>query len=109
MQQLPTTFAALGEPNRFAIVERLLNEGALSAGEICEDVTISAPAISRHLKVLREAGIVDQRIDRQRRIYTVRPQAVQAIGEWTQRYKEFWETSLDRLEAALNEEMSNDE
>ena len=109
MQPLPTTFAALGEPNRFAIVERLLNEGALSAGEICDEVDISAPAISRHLKVLREAGIVDQRVDRQRRIYTVRPQAVRAIGEWTQRYREFWETSLDRLEAALNEEMSKDE
>lgn len=109
MQPLPTTFAALGEPNRFAIVERLLNEGALSAGEICDEVDISAPAISRHLKVLREAGIVDQRVDRQRRIYSVRPQAVRAIGEWTQRYREFWETSLDRLEAALNEEMSKDE
>ena len=95
------TFAALGDATRFAIVEKLLKEGELSAGNLQDVGTISPPAISRHLKVLREAGIIEQRIDKQRRMYSVRPQAVQAIGEWAMTYREFWQTSLERLEAAL--------
>jgi DNA-binding transcriptional ArsR family regulator len=95
------TFAALGDATRFAIVEKLLKEGELPAGNLQDVGPISPPAISRHLKVLREAGIIVQRIDKQRRMYSVRPQAVQAIGEWAMTYREFWQTSLDRLEAAL--------
>ncbi len=95
------TFAALGDATRFAIVEKLLKEGELPAGNLQDVGTISPPAISRHLKVLREAGIIEQRIDKQRRMYSVRPQAVQTIGEWAMTYREFWQTSLDRLEAAL--------
>ena len=95
------TFAALGDATRFAIVEKLLKEGELPAGNLQDVGTISPPAISRHLKVLREAGIIEQRIDKQRRMYSVRPQAVQAIGEWAMTYREFWQASLDRLEAAL--------
>ncbi len=95
------TFAALGDATRFAIVEKLLKEGELSAGNLQDAGPISPPAISRHLKVLREAGIIEQRIDKQRRMYSVRPQAVQAIGEWAMTYREFWQTSLDRLETAL--------
>jgi DNA-binding transcriptional ArsR family regulator len=106
MADLATTFAALGDPTRFAIVERLLNEGELSAGALQEGVTISPPAISRHLKVLRNAGVVDQRIDKQRRLYSVRPESVQAISAWIISHREFWETSLKRLERALMEEIS---
>lgn len=95
------TFAALGDATRFAIVEKLLKEGELPAGNLQDVGLISPPAISRHLKVLREAGIIEQRIDKQRRMYSVRPQAVQTIGEWAMTYREFWQTSLDRLEAAL--------
>lgn len=104
MSELPTTFAALGDPNRFAIVERLLHEGEMHAGALQERVPFSAPALSRHLKVLRQAGILDQRVDKQKRIYSVRPQAVQAISSWTLGHREFWENSLDRLEIALMEE-----
>lgn len=105
MQALPATFAALGDPTRFAIVERLLVEGELSAGEINEGVAISPPAVSRHLKVLREAGVIEQRVDAQRRIYAVRPEAVRTISAWTMSHREFWHASLDRLEAALVKEM----
>lgn len=105
MQALPATFAALGDPTRFAIVERLLVEGELSAGEINEGVAISPPAVSRHLKVLREAGVIEQRVDAQRRIYAVRPEAVRTISAWTMSHREFWQASLDRLEAALVKEM----
>ena len=98
------TFAALGDATRFAIVEKLLAEGELPAGNLQNVGTLSPPAISRHLKVLREAGIVEQRVDKQRRMYSVRPQAVRAIGEWVMTYQEFWQSSLDRLEAALLQE-----
>lgn len=101
MRELVTTFAALGDVTRFAIVERLLSRGALSAGELGDVADISAPAISRHLKVLREAGIIKQTVDRQRRIYSVAPAAVQAISHWTKSHEAFWNASLDRLDTAL--------
>ncbi|MFT5870077.1 MAG: DNA-binding transcriptional ArsR family regulator [Paracoccaceae bacterium] len=104
MSNLSTTFAALGDATRFAIVERLLIEGELPAGKLQSVGQISGPAISRHLKVLRVAGIVEQRIDKQRRMYSVRPEAVQAIGAWTISHREFWQGSLDRLEQALMQE-----
>ena len=104
MSNLISTFAALGDDTRFAIVERLLKEGELSAGDIQEGTSISAPAISRHLKVLRSAGLVNQRVDKQRRLYSARPEAVQSIGAWSMSYREFWQNSLDRLEWALVQE-----
>ncbi|MDA0222531.1 MAG: metalloregulator ArsR/SmtB family transcription factor [Rhodobacterales bacterium] len=103
MTKLTETFSALGDKTRFAIVERLLTEGELSAGELQAVADISAPAISRHLKVLRLAGVVHQRVDRQHRMYSVAPEAVQAINAWVEYHRRFWETSLDRLERALAE------
>ena len=104
MPQLSETFAALGETTRFAIVERLLAEGELSAGRLREGTGISAPAISRHLRILRSAGVVRQRVDRQRRMYSVRPEAVQSISAWTMSHRDYWQSSLDRLERALLQE-----
>ncbi len=101
---MSNTFYALGDATRFAIVERLLNEGELPAGELQNVGAMSAPAISRHLKVLRKAGILHQRVDKQRRMYSVRPEAVQAISDWSMTYREFWQKSLDRLGAALLQE-----
>lgn len=104
MSHLPTTFAALGDATRFAIVERLLKDGEMAAGELQSVGRLSAPAMSRHLKVLHKAGIVERRVDRQRRLYSVRPEAVQAIGAWTMSYRDFWQGSLDRLVAAMGRE-----
>ena len=104
MSDLTKTFAALGDETRFAIVERLLKEGEMSVGQLQEDISISAPAVSRHLKVLRAAGVIEQRTDKQRRICSVRPEAVQSIGAWSMSYREFWQKSLDRLEWALAQE-----
>ncbi len=101
MTNLPQTFAALSDATRFAIVERLLSEGEQSAGALGGVARLSAPAISRHLKVLREAGVIDQRIAGQHRIYAVRPEAIQAIAAWTMDHRAFWEGSLNRLETAL--------
>lgn len=99
---LATHFAALGDPTRLAIVTRLMSDGPQSAGALQDVADISAPAISRHLKVLRQAGVIRQRIDAQRRIYSVEPDALQAIGNWTMTKREFWEGSLDRLAALLD-------
>lgn len=93
---LPNTFAALGNATRLAIVERLLRDGEVAAGDLA-DGAISAPAMSHHFKVLRDAGIVVQRVDAQRRLYSVRPEAIRAIGQWSLTYKRFWDQSLDRL------------
>ena len=98
--EMISTFAALGHPTRFAIVERLLREGELAAGDLAQPA-ISAPAMSHHFKVLREAGIVRQRVDAQRRLYAVRPEAMRAIGQWTLTYRQFWDGGLDRLDRAL--------
>jgi len=106
MVNLAETFSALGDQTRFAIVERLLTKGEQNAGELLEVAEISAPAISRHLKVLRKAGVIHQRIDRQRRIYTVNPEAIQAVNAWVEYHRRFWEEKLDRLEQALTMEGS---
>ncbi len=102
MTDLPDTFAALADETRLAILERLLARGACTAGELGEVAPISAPAISRHLKVLRQAGVITQRVDGPKRIYSANPAALQAISDWTLSHRAFWESSLDRLERALN-------
>ena len=106
MSQLPRLFSALSDPTRFAIVERLMTDGELPVSELSEGSAISAPAFSRHLKVLTEAGVLTRRTRAQQRLYSVRPEAIQSIGAWTMSHREFWETSLTRLEAALAKEMS---
>lgn len=100
---LPDTFAALGNPTRLAIVERLLRDGEVAAGDLA-DGEMSAPAMSHHFKVLREAGIVVQRIDAQRRLYSVRPEAIRAIGQWSLTYQQFWDQSLDRLNRLIDKD-----
>ncbi len=95
---LEPVFAALADPTRRAIVERLMREGERSAGDLAEPFALSKPAISKHLNVLERAGVVERRIERQWRYCRVRPEAIRAIDEWTERYRDFWEGSLDRLE-----------
>jgi DNA-binding transcriptional ArsR family regulator len=102
--QLADSFAALGHPVRLAIVERLLKRGELAAGDLVASGEMSAPAMSHHFKVLREAGVIRQRVDAQRRLYAVRPEAMRAIGQWSLTYRQFWEQSFDRLDAAIRKE-----
>ena len=99
--QLHALFGALADPTRLAIVERLLREGEQSAGDIAEPFDISKPAISKHLNVLEEAGLIERRIDRQWRVARIRPEAIRSLEEWMNRYRKFWSTSFDRLDKVL--------
>jgi DNA-binding transcriptional ArsR family regulator len=93
-------FSALADPTRQRIVE-MLASGALSSGEIAGRFSLSPPAISQHLKALKQAKLVTVRADKQKRIYALDPQGVGEIADWVDRIKAFWNPRLDALEAAL--------
>lgn len=104
---LVESFSALGDKTRLGIVERLLRDGEKSAGDLVETIDMTAPAVSRHLKILTNAGLITRRVDKQRRIYAANPTTIKEINQWTMDHKAFWEASLNRLEAALED--SSDE
>jgi DNA-binding transcriptional ArsR family regulator len=93
-----TVFDALGDPTRLAIVERLLETGDLTAGEIAKPFAISKPAISRHLKVLEDAGVIERKVARQFRVFRARREGFRELEDWLARSRMFWNTSFDRLE-----------
>jgi len=112
MPAVTDVFGALADPTRLAIVERLLKEGERSAGEIAAPFAISKPAISKHLRVLEDAGLIERRIDRQWRVCRIRPEAIRVIDDWVEQYRAFWDASFDRLERLLakpGEEETDDE
>ena len=96
-------FTALADPTRRQIVE-ILADGDRDASAIAQRFTISKPAISRHLSVLREGGLIEYRKAGQRRIYSIRPDGLNEIDEWLSRYRSLWSDRLDQLERALEEE-----
>lgn len=91
---------ALAEPTRRRIVE-LLAERERSAGEIASQFRTSRPGISRHLRVLREHGLVRAREDGQKRLYSLDPVPLQELDEWLQRYRQFWDNRLDALDTEI--------
>src|ERR1700744_1170177 len=100
-QKLDGGFAALSDPTRRAIVERLVTRGELAAGEIAEPFDISLPAISRHLRVLEEAGLVERRAAKQKRLIRAKPETLALAQDWIDRQRAHWNAALDRLEAAI--------
>ena len=98
--QLNLVFGALSDPTRRGILMRLA-EGESQVSEIASGFEISPPAISRHLKVLEEAGLVTRRVEAQRRIICLDPEALRTASLWVDQYRHFWDGSLDRLEAML--------
>ena len=96
-------FAALAEPTRRQILEHLA-EGELSAGDLARRFTLTQPAVSQHLRTLRDAGLVRIRRDAQRRMYSIDGQGLAQIDAWLSRYRSFWTTHLDALERALHDE-----
>jgi DNA-binding transcriptional ArsR family regulator len=96
---LDALFAALADPTRRAIVERLLSAGELSVGDVAAPFSISTPAISRHLRVLERAGLVERRTERQWRYLRIRQAALAPVENWITRHRKHWNAALDRLEA----------
>jgi DNA-binding transcriptional ArsR family regulator len=96
------TLRALAEPNRFQIVE-LLRDGPRPVGDMVDRLGLRQPQVSKHLRVLTEAGLVDVRVDAQRRIYTLRPAPLQELEVWLERYRSLWEGNFQRLDALLDE------
>jgi DNA-binding transcriptional ArsR family regulator len=99
--RLDAVLAALADPTRRAIVERLLARGELTVGDIAEPFKISSPAISRHLRVLEGAGLIERRVERQWRIVRARPDALASVDTWLARQRHHWNDALDRLEAVV--------
>ena len=97
-----SAFAVLAEPSRRRILD-LLRERERPVNELVEALRVSQPAVSKHLRVLREAGIVEARVDAQRRLYRVRPEPLQEVDAWLEPYRALWNEGLDRLERRLEE------
>jgi DNA-binding transcriptional ArsR family regulator len=96
------TFEALAEPNRRRILD-LLRDGERPVGELVHALDVSQPAVSKHLGVLRHAGLVEARVDAQRRLYRVRAEPLREIDDWIAPYRALWSSSLDALEDHLDD------
>jgi DNA-binding transcriptional ArsR family regulator len=99
--RVESTFAIIAEPNRRAILS-LLASSERSVGEIERRLRMPQTSVSKHLRVLREAGFVEARIDAQRRVYRIRPEPLREIDIWLAPFRHFWTTHVDALERHLN-------
>jgi len=97
---LDSVFGALADPTRRSIVERLAHR-PLTIGEIASEFPISQPAISKHVRVLEEAGLLQRTIEGRVHYCTISPQAMQEVSAWIDRQRRYWNGSLDRLERLL--------
>jgi DNA-binding transcriptional ArsR family regulator len=100
--RLSATFAALADPTRRAILARLAL-GETSVKELAKPFEMTAPAISKHLKVLEKAGLISRGRDAQWRPCKLEPQALKSVDDWLERYRRLWEERFDRLEEYLRE------
>jgi DNA-binding transcriptional ArsR family regulator len=96
-----STFEALAEPNRRRILD-LLRTTERPVGDLVAALALSQPAVSKHLRVLRAAGLVEVRVDAQRRIYRIRPEPLRDLDEWLDPYRRLWAARLDALERHLD-------
>jgi DNA-binding transcriptional ArsR family regulator len=95
-----TVFEILAEPSRRRVLDLLL-EQEHTVGELVEALDMSQPAVSKHLRVLREARLVESRIDAQRRVYSLRPEPLADIDAWLKPYRRFWRGKLASLQRHL--------
>jgi len=98
---MESTFTVIAEPSRRAILS-LLAASELSVGDIETRLKLPQPSVSKHLRVLREAGFVQSRVDAQRRLYTLRPEPLMEIDAWLAPFRRFWSAHLDALERHLD-------
>ncbi|MBR1221216.1 winged helix-turn-helix transcriptional regulator [Bradyrhizobium sp. U87765 SZCCT0131] len=96
------TFAALAEPTRFRIVE-LLRAGPCPVNDIGERLRLSQPQVSKHLRVLKDAGLVDAQPRAQQRLYELRPQQLRKLHDWLERYRQLWDARFDGLDSLIEE------
>jgi DNA-binding transcriptional ArsR family regulator len=101
MNTLDQSFAALADPTRRAIIARLA-EGEATVQDLARPFSISQPAISRHLKVLEEAGLIETRIDGTARPRRLKPDAVEVLWDWLGQYRALWEARFQKLDAVLD-------
>src|SRR5436189_4226968 len=97
---MATTFQLVAEPRRRQILD-LLRERERSVGELVDHLRLSQPGVSKHLRVLRDAGLVDVRVDAQRRMYQLRPEPLAEVDAWLAPYRRLWSKRLDALEGHL--------
>jgi DNA-binding transcriptional ArsR family regulator len=98
---MESSFAVLAEPNRRAILSQL-SASERSVGELMERLHLPQPSVSKHLKVLREAGFVDARVDAQRRVYRLNPKPLQEVDAWLDQFRRYWSKHVDALEKHLD-------
>ena len=98
---MESSFAIIAEPNRRAILS-LLASSERSVGEIERRLRMPQTSVSKHLRVLREAGLVEPRIDAQRRVYRLRPEPLMEVDAWLEQFRRFWTTHVDALERHLD-------
>jgi len=98
---MESTFAIIAEPSRRAILS-LLASCERSVGDIEENLSLSQPSVSKHLRVLREAGFVQSRVDAQRRLYRINPEPLMEIDAWLAPFRRFWSARVDALERHLD-------
>ena len=96
------TFAALAEPNRFRIVE-LLRAGPRPVNDIGERLKMAQPQVSKHLRVLREVGLVEMRPLAQQRLYELRAQPLRQLHAWLERYRQLWDARFDEMDELIEE------
>jgi DNA-binding transcriptional ArsR family regulator len=96
-----TVFTALADPTRIRILD-LLARRERSVGELVDEFDLTQPAVSQHLRVLREAGLVASRAEAQRRVYTINAKPLRDLDRWLHRYRKFWAHELDSLERHLD-------
>jgi DNA-binding transcriptional ArsR family regulator len=96
------TFKALAEPHRFQIVE-FLRDGPRSVNDVVHRLRLAQPQVSKHLRVLGDAGLVNVRVDAQRRIYTLQPAPLKQLDVWLERYRQIWERNFQHLDSLLDE------
>ena len=100
MDPLTQTFSALADPTRRAILARLAS-GSATVGELAEPFDMSLPAVSRHLRVLSEAGLIERQTEAQWRRCALRGEGMRAAADWIEFYRQFWEQQFDKLDAFL--------
>jgi DNA-binding transcriptional ArsR family regulator len=96
-----STFAVIAEPSRRAILS-LLASSERSVGDIEDQLKLPQPSVSKHLRVLRDAGFVECTVDAQRRVYRLRPEPLQEIDAWLAPFRQFWSAHVDALERYLD-------